>query len=111
MISFVVKFVFPIPTNNNTNNDKKNNNLKKAYGAAEYIKISETFHTVFLSGIPMLSVERKNEARRFITLIDELYEHKVKLICTAEKPAIALFMGNKSEKELSEEEKHFDFSG
>ena len=56
----------------------------KALGASDYIAIAQHFHTVLLSGIPKLTPEKRNEAKRFITLIDTLYEHKVKLICTAD---------------------------
>jgi cell division protein ZapE len=52
-------------------------------GAADYIAIAEHCHTVIVSDIPKLSFERRNEAMRFVTLIDALYEHKVKLICSA----------------------------
>jgi cell division protein ZapE len=52
-------------------------------GAADYIAIAEHCHTVIVQNIPRLTFERRNEAARFITLIDEFYEHKVKLICSA----------------------------
>jgi predicted ATPase len=52
-------------------------------GAADYNLLARTFHTIILSDIPRMSLDHINEARRFITLIDELYEHRVKLICTA----------------------------
>jgi cell division protein ZapE len=55
----------------------------KPLGAADYIAIAEHCHTVLVSDIPRLSFERRNEAMRFVTLIDSLYEHKVKLICSA----------------------------
>jgi predicted ATPase len=51
--------------------------------AAEYIAIGQHYHTVILSSIPKMNQNHRNEARRFITLIDELYNHKVKLICSA----------------------------
>ncbi len=57
---------------------------EKALGAADYIEIAKEFSTVLISDIPQLSIDGRNEAKRFTTLIDELYEHKVKLICTAE---------------------------
>ncbi len=52
-------------------------------GAADYIAIAEHCHTVIVQDIPRLTFDRRNEAMRFVTLIDELYEHKVKLICSA----------------------------
>jgi cell division protein ZapE len=55
----------------------------KPLGAADFIAIAEHCHTVIVSDIPRLSRERRNEAMRFVTLIDALYEHKVKLICSA----------------------------
>jgi cell division protein ZapE len=57
-----------------------------AMGAADYLAISRRLDTVILTGIPRLPPEKRNEAKRFVTLIDALYEGKVKLICTAEGP-------------------------
>ncbi len=56
---------------------------EKPLGAADYLAIAQIFHTVLLSGIPELSPEKRNEARRFVTFIDTIYDHNVKLICTA----------------------------
>jgi cell division protein ZapE len=53
-------------------------------GAADYLLIAGEFSTLILSDIPKLTIADRNEAKRFVTLIDALYEHKVKLICTAE---------------------------
>ena len=54
-------------------------------GAADYGAIARVYHTVFITGIPILDTgTRVNETRRFITLVDTLYEHHVKLICTAD---------------------------
>ncbi len=55
----------------------------EARGAADYLAIAQTYHTVILVGIPRMSPENRNEAARFVTLIDALYEHRVKLIVTA----------------------------
>lgn len=56
----------------------------KAVGAADYEYIAQHYNTVLLDGIPLLNPEKRNEAKRFVTLIDTLYEHKTKLICSAE---------------------------
>jgi cell division protein ZapE len=63
----------------------------RALGPADYLKIGNRFDIVILAGIPQLTTEKCNEAKRFVTLIDALYEHKVKLICTAEVPAQELY--------------------
>ncbi len=63
----------------------------KALGAADYIAIAELYHTVILSGVPVLPPEKRNEAARFVTLIDALYEHKVNLVCAAAAGPEALF--------------------
>ena len=52
-------------------------------GAADYLAIAAHFHTVILSGIPLLPPEKRNESKRFVTLIDALYEAKTKFVCSA----------------------------
>lgn len=56
----------------------------EARGAADYLAIARRFHTVILVGIPRLGPENRNEAARFVSLIDALYEHKVKLLAAAD---------------------------
>ena len=56
----------------------------KALGPADYLAIATHFHTVVLDGIPRLSPDNADKARRFITLIDALYEHRVKLVASAQ---------------------------
>ena len=48
----------------------------EARGAADYLAIARRFHTVILVGIPVMGRENRNEAARFVTLIDALYEHQ-----------------------------------
>ncbi len=55
-----------------------------ALGPADYLAIADAYRTVLLAGIPRLKPEQRNEAKRFATLIDSLYERKTKLICSAE---------------------------
>jgi cell division protein ZapE len=52
-------------------------------GAADYLAIAWRYHTVIIVGIPKLGPEKRNEAKRFVTLIDALYENNVKLLCSA----------------------------
>lgn len=52
-------------------------------GASDYLKIAQTFHTVFIDNIPCLGAEKRNEAKRFINLIDTLYDSQVKLVVSA----------------------------
>ena len=63
----------------------------EARGASDYLAIARRYHTVSIVGIPVLDPENRNEAARFVTLVDALYEHKVKLIATADAEPPALY--------------------
>jgi cell division protein ZapE len=63
----------------------------EARGSADYLAIARRFHTVILVGIPILGPENRNEAARFVSLIDALYEHKVKLLAAADAQPDALY--------------------
>ena len=63
----------------------------EARGAADYLAIARRFHTVILVGIPKMTREMRNEAARFVTLIDALYGHKVKLLAAADAEALDLY--------------------
>ncbi|GJL96997.1 MAG: cell division protein ZapE [Hyphobacterium sp.] len=52
-------------------------------GAADYLALAAKFHTLLIEGVPRLSPDKRNEAKRFVTLIDALYEAKTKLIMSA----------------------------
>lgn len=56
----------------------------EARGAADYLAIARRYHTVIVVGIPVMGRDMRNEAARFVTLIDALYEHKVKLLAAAD---------------------------
>ncbi len=66
----------------------------KALGAADYLAIAKKFDTLFLEGIPMMDEENRNEARRFINLVDVLYENRTKFICTAAAEPNDLYKGH-----------------
>ncbi len=60
-------------------------------GAADYLAIARHFHTVFMVGVPVMGPEHRNEASRFIALIDALYEYRVKLLMGADAMPAALY--------------------
>ena len=60
-------------------------------GAADYLAIARRYHTVIMVAIPKMNKEKRNEAKRFVTFIDALYEHGVKLLCSAEVEASELY--------------------
>ena len=65
--------------------------LGEPRGAADYLAIARRYHTVILVGIPVMGPEMRNEASRFVTLIDALYEHKVKLLAAADAEPAGLY--------------------
>jgi cell division protein ZapE len=60
-------------------------------GAGDYLAIATHFHTVVLDDVPRLTPDNHNEARRFINLIDNLYDHRVKLVASADAVPDALY--------------------
>ena len=60
-------------------------------GASDYLKIAHEFHTLVLDHVPVLGYDRRNEAKRFIILIDTLYDHGVKLVASAAAQPEALY--------------------
>lgn len=55
-----------------------------ALGAADYLTLTEHFHTILLEGVPRLTPARRNESKRFVTLVDVLYEARANLVISAE---------------------------
>ena len=55
-----------------------------ALGAGDYLALATHYHCLVLDGIPRLSPANFDEARRFIVLIDTLYDHRVKLVASAD---------------------------
>ena len=66
----------------------------------DYIEIARTFQTVILAGVPVLDELRENEARRFIALVDEFYDRRVKLIISAEADTDGLYVGRRLVREF-----------
>lgn len=63
--------------------------------AADYIEIAREFHTVLLGGIPCMDSRQDDAARRFVTLVDELHDRHVNLVCTAAAPPTSLYAGER----------------
>ncbi|KAJ8353284.1 hypothetical protein SKAU_G00208510, partial [Synaphobranchus kaupii] len=61
-------------------------------GASDYLEICRLFDTVFIRHIPLLTLNKKTQARRFITLIDTLYDHKVRVVILAGMPQESIFV-------------------
>jgi cell division protein ZapE len=64
---------------------------RAAMGPQDYLAIADRYHALVLSGVPRLKPEHRNEAKRFVTLIDALYERAVKLVATAEASPAELY--------------------
>jgi cell division protein ZapE len=61
----------------------------------DYIELAMQFQTVLLSNVPQFTSLREDAARRFISLVDEFYDHNVKLIMSAAAPILDLYQGDR----------------
>ena len=66
-----------------------------ARSAFDYVEIAKIYHAVILSGVPQMREDASDSARRFISLVDELYDRRVKLVIAAEVPIAELYRGEK----------------
>lgn len=66
---------------------------EKPLAARDYLAIAERYRTIFLDGIPVMDDSTRNAAKRFILLIDTLYDRKVRLVATAEAAPTELYRG------------------
>ena len=62
-------------------------------GAADYLRLAHEFHTLMIDRIPVMDFDQRNAAKRFIILIDTLYDHAVKLVASAAAEPDALYRG------------------
>jgi len=61
----------------------------------DYIELATLFTTVLMSEVPVLDVNREDAARRFISLVDEFYDRRVKLVISADQPITDLYQGQR----------------
>ena len=73
----------------------------KQRSVKDYIDISDQFETVVITGVPIFTSTSENEARRFIALIDELYDQNINLFMTAFGHYRDLYQGNKLQSEFT----------
>lgn len=64
---------------------------EKPLGPPDYLALAQAFQILFLEHIPALGPERRNEAKRFVLLIDTLYDGKVKLVATSAEPPESIY--------------------
>jgi cell division protein ZapE len=62
-------------------------------GAADFVQIAHNFHTIVVEDIPVMSPDQRNEAKRFILLVDALYDNAVKLIASAASERDEIYRG------------------
>jgi len=79
-------------------------------GAADYIEMAKNFHTVYLTNVPRITLQERNEMRRFIVLVDALYEENVSLSVMAMEPPLQLLQLSDDEKKTSVHDEVFAFA-
>ena len=63
----------------------------RALGASDYLQIAMFFHTIIIRDVPQLNLKLKSQTRRFITLIDSLYDHRIRVVLSSDVPLAYLF--------------------
>jgi cell division protein ZapE len=64
---------------------------EKPLGASDYLRLAHDYHTLIIDRIPAMDYAQRNQAKRFITLIDTLYDNAVKLMASAEADPLSLY--------------------
>src|SRR6516165_3536829 len=65
---------------------------EKPLAASDYLRLARDYHTIIIDRIPVMNYAERNAAKRFITLIDTLYDNRVKLMASAEADPVALYV-------------------
>ena len=71
------------------------------YGSADYIELAQTYPAILISGLPQFTPFNEDAAQRFVHLIDELYDRRVKLAITAQAPTVELYDGKRLRLEFA----------
>ncbi|MBR0990782.1 AFG1 family ATPase [Bradyrhizobium japonicum] len=67
---------------------------EKPLGASDYLRLAHDYHTILVDHIPVMDLSQRNAAKRFITLIDALYDNAVKLMASADANPISLYLAH-----------------
>ncbi len=73
---------------------------RKPHGAADFLKLAHEFHTLIIGRIPVMQYEHRNEAKRFITLIDTLYDTATKLVASADAEPDGLYLASEGVEQM-----------
>jgi cell division protein ZapE len=65
---------------------------EKPLAASDYLRLAHDYHTILIDHIPVMDLSERNAAKRFITLIDTLYDNAVKLMASAEANPVSLYL-------------------
>ena len=65
---------------------------EKPLAASDYLRLARDYHTILLDRVPVMDYPERNAAKRFITLIDTLYDNAVKLMASAESDPLSLYL-------------------
>ncbi|MCT8997893.1 cell division protein ZapE [Chelativorans intermedius] len=68
---------------------------RKPLGARDFLAIARRFDTIFIDGVPVMGLAQRNEAKRFILLIDTLYDSRTRLFVSAEAPPEGLYTADR----------------
>ncbi|MBR1091541.1 AFG1 family ATPase [Bradyrhizobium manausense] len=67
---------------------------ERPLGASDYLRLAHDYHTILVDHIPVMDLSQRNAAKRFITLIDTLYDNAVKLMASADANPISLYLAH-----------------
>src|SRR5436309_1726938 len=71
-----------------------NDLCEKPLAASDYLRLAHDYHTILIDRIPLMAYEQRNAAKRFISLIDTLYDNAVKLMASAEADPVSLYLAS-----------------
>lgn len=73
---------------------------EKPLGASDYLRLAHDYHTILVDRIPVMDFSQRNAAKRFITLIDTLYDNAVKLMASADANPISLYLAHEGNEAM-----------